>query len=90
MAFGRDHFMYLDTTGAVYSWGLTRDGVLGLEDAIIENKIRIEFPERIGTLSGKIIVQISSRLDTCAAITKDGDFYVWGINEEGIFGNGKI
>lgn len=72
--FSTRHAAVLSETGAVYTYGLNKEGELGLGD-----KEAREQPTRLD--SGALpddIVQVSTGHDHSAALTSDGHVYTWG------------
>lgn len=72
------------TSGALYTWGDNRDGMLGVgnynEEIITPTKINI--PEPI-TDYVKSIKYRNSHLWSSYVVTDNGSLYVWGYNENG-------
>jgi len=76
--------------GDLYTWGNNADGQIGngqsgLTDDPLSDGIKQKTPVKVlsNVVSASIIDHVSS------AITKSGDLYCWGNNDEGSVGNGK-
>lgn len=84
IACGGAHTLFLTESGNIYATGLNDYGQLGISD----DKTYSTEPFRISGLP-KEIVQISAGYHHSAAITVDGDLYMWGNNSNGQLGLGK-
>ena len=60
--------------GEVYTWGRGNSGELGIGE-----KKHSDEPVHVEALKGKKVVQISCGGAACAAVTADGELYLWGI-----------
>lgn len=67
----------------MYSWGAGIHGQLGLG----EEKFSAHIPTEVEQLSDKNVVNIFAKGDVSAAITDDGDVYVWGKSKGGALGS---
>ena len=82
---GQDAFvMFLTRNQTVFSYGCHYEGALGLGDEIEE----ISTPTKISSLPP--IMDIACGESHVAAISSDGEVYVWGDNEFGQLGQGTI
>lgn len=80
---GAGHTLILDTDGRIYSCGLNDKGQTG--NGNIEQRNVLMF-EKIHTLEHKIVVDVCCGWDSSAALTRDGELYVWGSNRYGQLG----
>lgn len=91
VALGLDHILILTSLGNVYTMGENYDGQLGIpyEDHRLLNKglsLTFEDPYKIRPLAMKIS-SISAGEYTSAAISKNGQLYIWGRNTNNIIPN---
>ena len=77
---GEDHAVALSKEGNVYTWGDNSSGQLGLSD---DPDLFTDQPRKVNL--PKPISFISSSYDTVAAVTRDGELYMWGNGEFGEF-----
>ncbi|XP_051115281.1 ultraviolet-B receptor UVR8 isoform X3 [Andrographis paniculata] len=84
VACGGAHTVFLTENGDVYATGLNDFGQLGISDF---QNYAIK-PLRISSIP-KRIIKISAGYHHSAAITVDGELYVWGKNANGQLGLGK-
>ncbi|XP_022827451.1 probable E3 ubiquitin-protein ligase HERC2 [Spodoptera litura] len=80
---GGKHALALTADGKVYSWGEGEDGKLGHG-----NRITLEVPRLIETLSGERVVGIACGSAHSACVTARGHLYTWGMGEYGRLGHG--
>lgn len=59
--------------GEVYAWGRGLSGELGVGE-----KKHSDEPVQVEGLRGKKVIQISCGGSACAAVTADGELYLWG------------
>ncbi|KAG8179395.1 hypothetical protein JTE90_011404 [Oedothorax gibbosus] len=78
---GKEHVLFLTNCGKVYSYGFGSKGQLG--HGMIEN---VKEPAVIEALEGIEIKSISCGGWHSAAISTEGDLYMWGWNESGQLG----
>ncbi|XP_044755139.1 RCC1 domain-containing protein 1, partial [Coccinella septempunctata] len=78
---GGVHCLLLDSQGNVYSFGNGSRGQLGL--GTLEDHSN---PTQIEALAGIQIVAIACGTWHCAVISKEGDVYTWGWNQNGQLG----
>jgi len=81
---GFGHSMALSTTGELYTWGYNNKGQLGDNTNVMKN-----VPTNI-TVSGKTFKSISAGYLYSTAISDSKEYYAWGDNSYGVFGNGTI
>ncbi|XP_072935158.1 probable E3 ubiquitin-protein ligase HERC2 [Epargyreus clarus] len=80
---GGKHALALTADGKVYSWGEGEDGKLGHG-----NRLSLEIPRLIETLSSEIVVGIACGSAHSACVTAKGHLYTWGLGEYGRLGHG--
>ncbi|CAH0722311.1 unnamed protein product, partial [Brenthis ino] len=80
---GGKHALALTADGKVYSWGEGEDGKLGHG-----NRITLEAPRLIESLSGERVVDIACGSAHSACVTARGHLYTWGLGEYGRLGHG--
>lgn len=91
VATGLDHSLALSATGNIYTWGRNNFGQLGLSDSFIDIYSMEDFPrlieqdsivdpeDEVPTNAEPVLfTQISAGNGRSAAITTDGQLYVWG------------
>lgn len=81
VARGRQHLVFLDETGSMFSSGAGREGALGLAD--FNNALK---PTRIPMQ--RKVVQVACGRDQSFAIDEDFKLYAWGADEFGSLGLG--
>eukprot|EP01095_Lingulamoeba_sp_RSL-Kostka_P008375 TRINITY_DN2781_c1_g1_i1.p1 TRINITY_DN2781_c1_g1~~TRINITY_DN2781_c1_g1_i1.p1 ORF type:complete len:604 (+),score=224.26 TRINITY_DN2781_c1_g1_i1:84-1895(+) len=83
VACGDFHTAALLDCGAIFTWGKGNDGRLGHndEETVLE-------PKQVMALSEHKVIYIACGYVTTAAITSQGNVYVWGGNEKGQLGHG--
>ncbi|KAL0462229.1 UNVERIFIED_CONTAM: Ultraviolet-B receptor UVR8 [Sesamum latifolium] len=84
VACGGAHTLFLTENGDVYATGLNDFGQLGIS----ESQNYTTEPHRVSCIPKKII-KIAAGYHHSAAITVDGELYVWGKNANGQLGLGK-
>lgn len=80
---GGGHTLILDTEGRVYSCGRNNKGQTGISDSEVTNVLTF----RRLFFDNKTIVDVCCGWDSSAALTKDGDLYLWGSNRYGQLGD---
>jgi alpha-tubulin suppressor-like RCC1 family protein len=80
---GFSHTCALDTTGAVYCWGLDSSGQLG-NNSTTQSLVPVAVTTS-GVLAGKTITQIAAGNSHTCALDTTGTAYCWGAN-----GNGQL
>ncbi|KAL4709830.1 hypothetical protein ACJJTC_001284, partial [Scirpophaga incertulas] len=80
---GGKHALALTADGKVYSWGEGEDGKLGHG-----NRMTLETPRMIESLSGDRVVSIACGSAHSACVTARGHLYTWGLGEYGRLGHG--
>ncbi|XP_035204637.1 RCC1 domain-containing protein 1-like isoform X2 [Stegodyphus dumicola] len=78
---GKEHVLILSNSGQVFSYGVGSKGQLG--HGTIEN---LGKPSLLDALDGIKIIAIAAGGWHSAAISNDGDLYMWGWNESGQLG----
>mmetsp|Transcript_14596 Transcript_14596/g.41474 ORF Transcript_14596/g.41474 Transcript_14596/m.41474 type:complete len:457 (+) Transcript_14596:112-1482(+) len=86
IACGRQHTLFLTASGDVIVCGNSEFGQAG-NGRTGENEV-VKVPLLVAALKGKGINQISSGLDHCCALTRDGRVWAWGYDYEGQCGVG--
>ncbi|PIN18662.1 putative protein, contains RCC1 domain [Handroanthus impetiginosus] len=84
IACGGAHTLFLTENGDVYGTGLNDYGQLGISDS---QNYTME-PVRVSSIP-KDIIKIAAGYHHSAAITVDGELYIWGNNTNGQLGLGK-
>ncbi|KAL0132741.1 hypothetical protein PUN28_000463 [Cardiocondyla obscurior] len=80
---GAGHTLVLDVNGRVYSCGLNNKGQVGNAD--IEQRNVLTF-QKICLLEHEVVIDVCCGWDSSAALTKNGELYVWGSNRYGQLG----
>ncbi|XP_018317685.1 secretion regulating guanine nucleotide exchange factor [Mycetomoellerius zeteki] len=80
---GAGHTLILDTNGRVYSCGLNNKGQAGNTNIEQENILMFQ---RICALEHEIVIDVCCGWDSSAALTRNGELYVWGSNRYGQLG----
>ncbi|KAL6443146.1 hypothetical protein ACFW04_002830 [Cataglyphis niger] len=80
---GAGHTLILDRDGRIYSCGLNDKGQTG--NGNIEQRNILTF-QKICALKHEVIVDVCCGWDCSAALTRDGELYVWGSNRYGQLG----
>eukprot|EP00126_Sphaerothecum_destruens_P005051 Sdes_comp18527_c0_seq1m8586 len=75
---GRNHTICCTEEGLVYSWGAGNEYQLGLG-----NQKDFKVPQKVENLQHVCISSVSSGANFSAALTQDGDVYLWGSSQEG-------
>lgn len=83
LAGGAANTLALDSTGAVWSWGLNEHGQLGVDSLIYE----FNAPQRISALTGKVM-RIAAGDANGLALDDRGALFAWGWNGWGQIGDG--
>ncbi|PKA51797.1 Ultraviolet-B receptor UVR8 [Apostasia shenzhenica] len=81
---GGAHTLFLTESGRVYATGLNNFGQLGTTSS----RSHMLEPVHIKGISDKV-VQICAGYHHCAAVTQDGELFMWGSNSCGQLGLGK-
>ena len=85
VAMGRQHTIALTEDGDVYTWGWNNSGQLGNGTTTSSNT-----PVQIQIGDGVRVSQVYADNYSSAALTADGQLYVWGKNDCGQFGDGSV
>lgn len=80
---GAGHTLILDADGHVYSCGLNTKCQAGSANVEQENILMFQ---RVCTLEHEIVIDICCGWDSSAALTNNGELYVWGSNRYGQLG----
>lgn len=80
---GAGHTLILNADGHVYSCGLNNKGQAGNTDVEQENVLTFQ---RIRALEHEVVIDICCGWDSSAALTKNGELYIWGSNRYGQLG----
>lgn len=84
VALGNQHTVALSEDGQVYTWGRNYGGALG-NGTTTDSKT----PVKIEIGDGKEIVEVYAGDNSSAALTVDGELYMWGENNSGQLGDGS-
>lgn len=76
--------MWTDNGNRVYSWGAGMNGQLGLG----EEKFSVDVPTEVEELSDKNIVYVTACGDISAALSDEGEIFVFGKTKGGALGGG--
>ncbi|XP_062964682.1 probable E3 ubiquitin-protein ligase HERC6 isoform X2 [Cynocephalus volans] len=83
---GKEHSLAVCHSGRVFAWGAGSEGQLG-----IGNFKEINFtPQKIKSLTGIKIIQVSCGHYHSLALSKDSQVFSWGKNSQGQLGLGKM
>jgi len=74
--------MWTDNGNRVYAWGAGMNGQLGLG----EEKFSVDIPTEVEELSDKNIVQITACGDISAALSDEGEIFLFGKTKGGAMG----
>ena len=88
IAAGHDHSAAVTKDGDLYMWGANGSGQLGIQSNVDSN-IPVKVNNSSSTLPEKSVKYVALGTYRSAAITKDGDLYMWGANGSGQLGNGS-
>ena len=80
IAAGASHSLALTKSGEVYAWGRNDMGQLGSGDSFMDIYSMEDFPRLVDadSLQGKTVVSVAAGKGRSAAITKDGELFLWG------------
>jgi alpha-tubulin suppressor-like RCC1 family protein len=87
---GTDHFVAVDSTGKVHSWGSYLNGEQGytpITAALLVPSSALSAAN--GALSGRIITSVSCGDRFTLALESTGDVWAWGMNNFGQLGRGN-
>ncbi|XP_019320182.2 probable E3 ubiquitin-protein ligase HERC6 isoform X1 [Panthera pardus] len=82
---GKEHSLAVCYKGRVFAWGAGSEGQLGIGEFKEINLI----PQKIKTLTGIKIIQVSCGNYHSLALSEDGQVFSWGSNSHGQLGLGK-
>ena len=85
VALGNQHTVALSTDGQVYTWGENYAGQLGDGAG---RRYRLT-PAKIEVGDGKKVAEVYAGYGCSAALTEDGELYMWGSNSNGQLGDGS-
>jgi len=86
VARGRQHLVFVDDAGAVYSCGVGREGALGLGS--LSN---VSMPTKVqGALANVRVSKVACGRDSTFALSEDGRLFSWGNDDFGTLGVGKV
>lgn len=88
IACGRYHTLLATERGNLYSFGCNSDGQLGLGDDA--TKSFYSLPVKIESIDSDDWLMIAAGSSQSAALSRSGDIFVWGSNENGEIGLGKV
>jgi alpha-tubulin suppressor-like RCC1 family protein len=80
---GLRHVLALNKSSEVYCWGSNQFGQLGKGS----RDTHFHKPEKISFLSDKFVINICCGQHFSLALTKNGEVYAWGCNDQGQIGN---
>ncbi|CRK12469.1 hypothetical protein BN1708_010509 [Verticillium longisporum] len=86
IASGEYHSFAIDKKDNVWSWGLNSFGEAGDPDTAGTNSAVLPYPMKIRTLAGKGITCIDGGAHHSAAVTPDGECFMWGRMDGGQLG----
>jgi alpha-tubulin suppressor-like RCC1 family protein len=77
---GASHSLALTREGQVYAWGRNDMGQLGAGDSFMDIYSMEDFPRLIDSesLQGKVIVSVAAGKGRSAAVSRDGELFLWG------------
>lgn len=81
---GGGHTLILDTEGRIYSCGQNNKGQTGVSHSEQTNVLKFR---RLSLDNNKTVVDVCCGWDSSAALTKDGELYLWGSNRYGQLGD---
>lgn len=86
---GYNHGAAITTNGELYLWGSNKSGQLG--DGTFEDSFTPKLLDKAGKENGVRFIDVSVGGSHTAAITKNGDLYVWGADDNYQLGdNNKV
>lgn len=88
VAVGGDYILALKQDGAVWSWGVDRNGILGNHTAPDQQFKDSEVPVRVTGLTG--VAGVIAGLKSAFALKTDGTVWAWGEHRKGLLGIGLI
>jgi regulator of chromosome condensation len=86
IASGDYHSLAVDGKGRVWAWGLNSFGEAGYAKAAGSNEVLLSSPMKIPGLRGKGVVCLAGGSHHSAAVTADGQCFVWGRLDGGQLG----
>lgn len=80
IAVGASHSLALTRSGSIYTWGRNDMGQLGLGDSYMDIYSMEDMPRLVDSesLEGKRLVSIAAGKGRSAAITDQGELFLWG------------
>ena len=82
---GSNHSFFVKQKNELYAWGLNNYGQLG-----IGHRENTAMPTLVRKLQGVELAQVGGGEHHSFALTKDGEVYLWGRNDEGQGGIGDV
>ena len=76
-------YLWTDNGKRVYAWGAGMQGQLGLG----EERFSLDIPTEVEELSDDNVVYVDANGDLSAALTQDGDIFIWGKTKGGAVGS---
>ncbi|BDR53521.1 hypothetical protein KIM372_14280 [Bombiscardovia nodaiensis] len=80
---GVDHTLALTQDGEIYAWGWNAYGQIGNNSTI-----EIHQPQKVSP-AGVRFVSVNAGGNYSSALASDGSLYMWGLNANGVYGNGS-
>lgn len=93
LAGGGNHTVALSVDGNVYTWGRNNSGQLGNGTRSVSPPFGSNAPVAVnlsGAMAGKAIISVAAGADFSAALSTEGQVFVWGENNSGQLGNGTV
>ena len=88
VACGSDHVLAV-AGGSVFAWGCPDGGRLGCgEEGPAADMDGVCVPHQVPALCDHHTIQVAASSGSSAAVTRDGEVWVWGSNDEGQLGLG--
>lgn len=79
------HALAIKSDGTLWSWGRNNAGQMGNG---VRNMLVTTTSQQVGIYADWVTAQTDGA--TCLAIDENGDLYMWGNNQSGALGNGRI
>lgn len=77
---GASHSLALTSGGQIFAWGRNDMGQLGAGDSFMDIYSMEDYPRLIDSdsMQGKVVISVAAGKGRSAAITKDGELFIWG------------